>query len=128
MTTRAGRPSGEADTNRATFREGIAKNLQALLAKVLERALGGDMAASKLLLDRSVPPLKPVAPLVKLPELAAATTASDQARAIVLAIAESRLPPDVGSQLLDALGNLAAIAERDELTRRIAALESKGFA
>lgn len=93
MTTRAGRPSGEADTNRATFREGIAKNLQSLLAKVLERALGGDMAASKLLLDRSVPPLKPVAPLVALPELAAATTPSDQARAIVLAIAESRLPP-----------------------------------
>ncbi len=69
-----------------------------------------------------MPSLKPVEQPVAL-ALPAGEGITAQGRAIVQAVADGTLAPGQGAALLAGLGSLARIAEIDELTRRIAALE-----
>ena len=67
------------------MRAAIAKHVPALLAVLAERALGGDIGAARLLLERTIAPLKAseeAAPLT-LPD----GTLTEQGRAVVAAIA-----------------------------------------
>jgi hypothetical protein len=50
---------------------------------------------------------------------------AEQGRAILAAMAEGKLTPSEAASLLSAIANQVKIAEADELTRRVAALEAK---
>ncbi|MGR4870100.1 DUF5681 domain-containing protein [Variovorax sp. LARHSF232] len=123
---RVGRP--KAEVARAALREAISKGLPAVVVKLQTMAEGGDTNAARLLLERGLPQLKPAALEVGLPEFDPAMSNTDAARAVFAAIASGKLPPDVGAQLITALGAAARVAEIDELAARIAALESRGLA
>lgn len=117
-----GKPVG-AKSRYTRLREALVDDLPALLDKTKEAALNGDMVAMRLLLERTLPTTKAAAATVDIPELAEADTLTNKATAILTAIARGQLPPDIGGGLLTALGQMAKIAEVDEIERRITVLE-----
>jgi hypothetical protein len=114
-----GRPPGIV--NQAKLRESIAKNIPEILAAMVEQAKAGDTQAARLLLDRTLPAIKPTDTPVVLP-LAGADLGAD-GRAVIAATGQGDISPDQAKTLLSGLGTLARITEVDELVRRIEALE-----
>jgi hypothetical protein len=57
----SGNPLGRPSRGRTDLRQKLEKDADKVLAVVMELALAGDMAACKLILDRTVPTLKPKA-------------------------------------------------------------------
>lgn len=117
----AGRRPGTGEV--AKLRAAIAERVPDLIGTLIERALGGDVGAARLLLERVVPPLKATE------EPAALTlpdgTLTDQGKAVLSAVADGTLAPGQGAALLTSLGALAKLTEVDEFERRIAALEER---
>ena len=119
----SGNPAGRKPGTGAVgkIRASMAEHVPALVAVLLERAMAGDIGAARLLLERTIAPLKAAeqsAPLA-LP----GGTLTDQGRAVIAAVASGELAPSQGAALLASLGTLAKLTEADELERRIAALE-----
>ena len=117
----AGRKPGTGEV--AKMRAAMAEHVPALVSVLVERALAGDIGAARLLLERTIAPLKAseeTAPLT-LPD----GTLTEQGRAVLAAVASGELAPGQGAALLASLGTLAKLTESDELERRIADLESR---
>ena len=116
-----GRPAGSGEV--AKLRAAIAGQVPAILESLTAAALAGDVQAARLLLERTLPALKPAeqAQALHLPD----GTLTDQGRAVLAAVAAGELAPGQGAALLGAIGTLARVAEVDELARRIEALEGK---
>lgn len=117
----AGRKPGTGEV--AQIRAAIAERVPELLEKLVAQALEGDTAAARLLLERTIAPLKAVEPAqpLTLPD----GTLTAQGRAVLASVAAGELAPGQGAQLLAAIGSLARVAEVDELAARVAALEVK---
>lgn len=120
----AGRPKGAGDA--AKLRAAIAAELPGILKAMTEQALAGDVQAARLLLDRTIAPLRAVEPPqpMTLPD----GSLTEQGRAVLAAVAAGQLAPGQGSALMTAIGALARVAEIDELAARIEALEQRGKA
>lgn len=103
------------------LRDAIKSHVPAILERLTTQALDGDVQAARLLLDRSVAPLRAVEPTqsLALPD----GSLTDQGRAVLSAVSMGDLAPGQGAQLLAAIGALARVAEIDELTERIEKLE-----
>ena len=116
-----GRPPGAGEV--AKLRAAIAGEVPAILQSLTAAALAGDVQAARLLLERTLPALKPAeqAQALHLPD----GTLTTQGRAVLAAVAAGELAPGQGAALLGAIGTLARVAEVDELARRIEALEGK---
>lgn len=97
------------------------------IVKALENAAltKGDVQAARTLLERALPVYRATAEPVKVPGIGEADTLTDKARVVLDAVAEGRVPPDIGAQLVTAIGTVARVAEMDELMRRIEALEKR---
>jgi len=117
----AGRPAGVGEVSK--IRAAIAERVPEILARLMTQALQGDTGAARLLLERAVAPLKAAeqTQALSLPD----GTLTDQGRAVLASVAAGELAPGQGSQLITAIGTLARVAEIDELSARIAALEAK---
>ena len=115
----AGRKLGSGEV--AKMRAAMAEHVPALVAVLVERAMGGDIGAARLLLERTIAPLKASEETARLalPD----GTLTEQGRAVVAAVAAGELSPGQGAALLASLGTLARLTEADEMERRIAALE-----
>ena len=100
----------------------MAEHVPALVAVLLERAMAGDIGAARLLLERTVAPLK--AAEQSTPLALPVGTLTEQGRAVIAAVASGELAPSQGAALLSSLGTLAKLTEADELARRIDALEA----
>jgi hypothetical protein len=116
----AGRPKGTPNPQ-ARLRQMI--DAEGIVTKLQEAALAGDVQAARTLLERALPVYRTAAAPVELPGLADAPALTDKAHAVLAAVANGSIPPDVGAQLLTAISTVARVAEVDELARRIAALE-----
>lgn len=116
-----GRPSGVGQVSR--MRAAIAEQLPAIVERLVAKALVGDVAAARLLLERVVAPLKAVepTPVLTLHE----GTLTEQGRAVLASVAAGLLAPTQGAALIGAIGALARVAEVDELAARVAALEKR---
>lgn len=115
-----GRPPGGGEVG--ALRAKIAEHLPDVLAAVIAKAREGDMQAARLLIERTLPPIRAAESAVAL-DLPPGTL-TDQGRAILSAVAAGTLPPGQGAQLVAALASLARVAELDELERRLGALEA----
>lgn len=117
----AGRKRGTGDV--AKLRASLASDVPEILAKLVTAAKGGDVQAARLILERILPPVRPVEQTVplRLPEGGTLTAKAD---AVLSAAAAGDLAPTQAAQLITALGSLAKITEIDELAVRIAALEA----
>ncbi len=116
-----GRPTGTGEV--ARMRAEMAEHVPAVVAKLVESALAGDVGAARLLMERTIAPLKASEEKANLAMPDGSLT--DQGRAVVAAIAAGELAPGQGSALLASLGNLAKLIETDDLAQRIKALEER---
>lgn len=120
----SGNPRGRLPMLSPELRKRLDKATPDIIDKVVEKALLGDLAAAKIILDRTVPISKQSSASVNIPELAmAGTTLADKAGAILSSVASGDCPADVGAVLMQSVTALGRIIEVDELERRIAALE-----
>ena len=90
----------------------------------LRASLAGDVQATRLILERILPPVKAVEQAVEL-QLPADGTPTAKASAVLSAAAAGELAPGQAAQLIAAPGTLAKINEVDELAARITLLEEK---
>lgn len=120
----SGNPKGREPTS-----ERIRQMLQPHESELVQAAVffgvNGDTTALRLCLERLAPPPRPQSDPVVIPGLAEAATLTDKAKAVVDAVGNGVVSPDVAERLLSALANYAKAIEVDELTRRVAALEEK---
>ena len=116
-----GKPAGSGELQR--LRASIAGDVPDILAGLVTAAKAGDVQAARLILERVLPPMKPVEQPQALP-LPEGGTLSAQGRAVLSAVAAGELAPGQGAQLLAAVGQLARLIEVDELAARITVLES----
>jgi hypothetical protein len=106
------------------LRAAIAEALPDILAGLIEKAQAGDVQAARLLLERVLPPARPA----ELPQVVPlqGETLSEQGRSVLGLLAAGELAPGQAAALLGAIGQLARVAELDELARRVEALEKGG--
>ena len=107
----------------AKLRAAIAGRVPEILDKLMMQALAGDTSAARLLLERSIAPLKAAEQpqALTLPD----GSLTDQGRAVLASVAAGELAPGQGAALLGAIGQLARVSEVDELAARVAALEER---
>jgi Family of unknown function (DUF5681) len=115
----AGRKPGAGEV--ARLRAAIGDNVPAIIERLTEAALAGDVGAARLLLERVIAPLK--ASEEAMPMALPGDTFAEQGRSVFAAVAAGDVAPGQGAALLASLGTLAKLVETDELERRIAALE-----
>jgi hypothetical protein len=99
---------------------------QALTAKVVERALAGDMTALKLCLDRLAPPRKDAPVSIALPVVRTAVDAVEASAVVMAAVSAGELTPDEAARIMALLTAHKALLETADLEARIAALETGG--
>ena len=121
----AGRPEGSR--NKATI---LAQNLldghaEALVQKVIERALDGDMTALRVCLERLVPPRRDMPISFELPQVTKWEDFHNVLSAIVGAVSAGHLAPMEGEVISKLIERQIKILETIELERRIAALEAR---
>lgn len=114
-----GRPRGSGEV--AELRAAIREHVPDILDALVERAQAGDVQAARLLLERTLPAIRPTehAKPLALPD----GTLTTQGRAVLAAVGAGELGPQQGAQLLSAIGTLARIVEVQELEKRLDALE-----
>lgn len=115
-----GRPKGVIDKRQA-LRQRLGKDAAKIIEKVIARALSGDMDACKLILERLIPRLKSEHPPFSV-ELRG-DTFTERGISVLQQVASGRLPPDVGSQIMTTLFNLAKLKENTDLDERLTKLE-----
>ena len=120
-----GRPPGVGVIGK--LRASLAGDVPEILAGLVLAAKGGDVQAARLILERILPPIKPIEQAVAL-QLPEGGTLTAQGRAVLSAVADGELAPSQGAALLGAIGTLARVTEIDELSARIAALEAQHHA
>jgi thioredoxin-like negative regulator of GroEL len=117
----AGRPKGSGIS--AKLRHAIEGEAEAIIKAMIEQAKAGDMQAAKALLDRVLPALKPESQAIHLPELVAAGTMAEKARAAIDAAGAGAVSPSAASDLVAAIAGLARVVETTELQQRLDELE-----
>ena len=115
-----GRPPGKSAITK--MRESLAGDVPDILAKLITAAKDGDVQAARLILERVLPPVKPIEQAAEL-QLPAGGTLTAQGRAVLSAVAAGELAPGQGAQLLAAIGSLARVTEIDEIEARLTKLE-----
>lgn len=120
----SGNPHGRRAKGLATaerLRNALVKDLPDILATVVKNAKGGDMQAARTILDRVLPPLKPIEVPASLGSFDGSL--SSQGQAVLSAMASGALAPGQAAQVLGAIAAQAKIVEVEELARRLEALE-----
>ena len=116
-----GNPGGRPG-NLAKLRAKLTAGSDEVASVVLDAAKAGDMQACRLILERIVPALKPIAEPVAF--ALDDTDLPSTARSIMRAIADGTLPGDQGKVLLDAVLGMSRVIEVADLERRLKALEA----
>ena len=118
-----GRPPGVGEV--ARLRAAIAEHVPTIITRLVERAtMEGDTQAARLLLERVLPPVKPVALPEPLPVPATGSLA-ERAEAVLAAMAAGQASADAAEAALAGLVAVARLRTIDDLERRISALETK---
>lgn len=119
-----GRPPGSGRV--AALRNIIIAAAPDLILALVERAKAGDCNAARLLIERSVPAIRPVelATPINIP----VGRVSDAGRAVLQAAGSGDLAASQAVQLMAALGTYSQVTHLDELDARLSALESAAHA
>ena len=118
----AGRPKGCKNLKQGLFKSKEPE----LQQKLIDMALGGDMAALKIIADRIWPRIRPQALPVKV--TAKSADLASQGAAVVNAALAGELTPDVLGMLLSALADQARLVEFTEIEARLQKLENQEHA
>lgn len=118
-----GRPRGIID-KRTKVTQALMDDAPAVARVVVEAALEGDLQACGIVLARVAPALRPETHPVQFAFDPSAPIA-EQIERVLAAMASGALAPDVGRQIIDAIGTLSNARAVEELEARIITLEAK---
>ncbi|MCK5190254.1 MAG: hypothetical protein KAR12_09400, partial [Methylococcales bacterium] len=110
-----GREPGK--TASAKLRKAIETEINDIIKVLVKQAKDGDTQAAKILLDRTVPSLKPQALPINIP---VGETLPDTGSNVVDATMTGSIPPDIGAQLIRALTDQSKLVELEEISKRLA--------
>jgi hypothetical protein len=116
----SGRPKGS--TPQTKLMQRMLTDADDIVDAIIAKALEGDIGAASLILGRVIPALKAQAEKVQF-DFDAAAPASQQVETVLAAICGGIIAPDVGKQVIDAIGALSQVRATEELEARIVALE-----
>ena len=116
----AGRPKGAKD-KRTALRELLRPYAEELVIKAVEMAKAGDTTALRICMDRLIPPVRERDAFVQLPLTRGSLT--EKGQAVLNALGEGAISPDVASTILQGIAAQARILELDEIEKRVSALE-----
>lgn len=119
----AGRPRGIVD-KRTRVTQALMDDAPQIARVVINAALAGDVQAAGLVLSRVAPALRAQTEKVEF-DFDATAPVAQQVEAVLQAIADGKVAPDVGKQIIEAIGALSAVRAVDELEKRLQALEDK---
>lgn len=119
----SGRPPGTGQLQQ--LRAALAGDVPEILSALSVAAKAGDVQAARLILERVLPPLKPLELPAEVPGMPAGGSMTTKAAAVLDAAVAGMLAPGQAAQLIAALGTVSKIAEVDDLTARIEALEKR---
>ena len=114
-----GRTPGTGKT--AQLRALLEPDLPNLLQKLVDAALDGDMQAMRIIIDRTIPPLKHVA--LPEPVTIEGETLTDQARGVLGQVAAGEIGPDAANGVFTGLRRVREMVENEEMDERITQLE-----
>ena len=97
--------------------------VEQLTQKAVEAALGGDMTAMRLCLERICPPRKDQPVLIDLPEMTTSKGASRVMAGILEAVADGDITPDEARGVSSIVEVYRKTLETSELEARLSALE-----
>jgi hypothetical protein len=118
----AGRPRGIED-RRTRLRRLIESRLPELVDRVIAAALDGDMTASKMLLDRTIPAMRPRGET--LPSHQRDVSDFCSSNGIVEAMANGRITPTEASEAIGVLWAQARLDQAEEIRERLERLEKR---
>jgi hypothetical protein len=116
-----GRPRGVGEIGK--LRASISTHIPEILERLALAAKAGDVNAARILLEKTLPSLKPVESpaVVALPDGAGLT---EIGLAVFEAVATGKLSPDQGRSMLAGLEVLSQLRAGDEFETRLQALEA----
>lgn len=121
----SGNPKGRPPMLAPELRQRLHEATPEIIEIVVQKALQGDLAAAKIILDRTAPIPKQSSASVVIPELGSEQSGlAQKAGAVLSAVGSGECPADVGAVLLQSVAACAKIIEIDELEQRITALEA----
>ncbi|HCZ01731.1 MAG TPA: hypothetical protein DHV56_17335 [Rhodobacter sp.] len=97
---------------------------EAVLDAVLEKAKAGDPTSAGLVLSRILPSLRSQSQAVRF-DFDPEAPITKQIEQVLAAVAEGAVPPDVGQQIITAIGTLSQARVTEELAAEVAALKAK---
>ena len=105
----AGRPR-QPKNDSTTIRNLIGQELPIIIASLITAAKNGDIAAAKILVDKSLPSVRPVSLATPLPALAAAQSLSEKADVILDSLASGDIGSDTAMAIMNSLGKAREIS------------------
>lgn len=122
---KAGRPKGITD-KRTKVTQALMDDAPAVARVVVDAALEGDLQACGIVLARVAPALRPETHPVQF-EFDPSAPIVEQIEQVLAAIATGAVSPDVGKQIIDAIGTLSDARAVEQLEARIITLEAKAI-
>lgn len=121
----AGRPKGARHRTTVAVEALLDGQAGALTQTAIDAALGGDIPALRLCLERISPPRKDAPVAVNLPNMKTAADAAEAMGAVVNQVADGSLTPTEGAAVAGLIETFRRTLETTELEARIAQLEAR---
>jgi hypothetical protein len=118
-----GRPKGSRNKATIASEALLDGEAEALTRKVIELALGGNLAALRLCFDRLLPPRRDRSVAFDLPRIESAADAVAASDAVLAACAEGTLSPGEAADVMGLVQTQLRTIELAELEARVATLE-----
>lgn len=119
----AGRPKGSRNATTVAVESLLDGQATALTEKAVELALGGDMAALRLCMDRIVPPRKDRSVTFDLPAINNATDAAVVMSAVLSAVSAGEITPSDAGEISKLVDAYVKAYETADLAGRLERLE-----
>jgi hypothetical protein len=119
-----GRPRGARNKTTVFAAQLLEGEAEALLRKLVEKALAGDIATLRLCVDRLLPPRRDRLVTFALPRIGTAKDACAASAAILAACANGELSLGEAAELMDLVATHVRMLDTTERETRLAALEA----
>jgi hypothetical protein len=119
----AGKPRGARHTTTVALEALLDGQAQALTQKAIDLALGGDLVAVRLCLDRILPPRKDRPVTFALPPVATAQDAANLSSSVLAAVATGEITPSDAGEIGKLIETFLRAFEAAEISQRLDRLE-----
>ena len=120
-----GRPKGAGNAALSALRKPLNDNAEQLIQVAVDMALEGNETMLKACLDKLLPSIKSTDREVQLSGLNKQKSLLGKAEFVIRCVAEGKITPVEGNQLLSGLSTVTRIFESDEILKRLETLEKK---